>query len=364
MPLPIFRYQEDRTGVNTDNLIIGEVHELQQREIRVVVPKHGPVFSESIAVIDDTTNQQLVNGIDYKVAGLVSFPTEVIGKEIVDVILIINQDISAKVRINYQCLGGLWSNDSSNIYLMYDAAMRDERPIDWENILHKPYEYPPGSHLHRISDVYGFEYLVAMMERLSTSIQLRNVPAFEEIIEWVKRKYTSVSEQEIIDSSPVAKIVTFDKLLFALKQLNFNGITLSPTLLSVKEGAVINFSLSSTNLDDNTLLYWTIEHITTKPTDFNLTSGIINMVGNRGQFTVPVATNNNSELYERFKVAVRKNGTKGPILTSTSIITIGAHKATNMLSFLNACCPSMPGIERSAASVYTIIGKRIQCQEN
>ena len=84
------RYALDPTGRSPNNLVVGEEHTLSDNHIRVVVPIYGPVFAESFTLMDLGTRVPLVWCTDYVVAELLKDPTLQLGKEIVQLALIIN----------------------------------------------------------------------------------------------------------------------------------------------------------------------------------------------------------------------------------------------------------------------------------
>lgn len=195
MPSPIIRYPLDMTGINPDNFVSGEIKTLAVRPIRAAVPSYGPFFNDdTLVVFDHTTGVQLVKNTDYKVSGLLQEATFKTGKEICEVILITNTNVSNQIRINYQTLGGLYQSNSTNLKNLWDTILQDSRPVDWESVFDKPYEFPPSLHNHLLSDLYGFEPLVAAIERLRTALILGDVPAFELVLEQVRQL-----RQEFID---------------------------------------------------------------------------------------------------------------------------------------------------------------------
>jgi hypothetical protein len=107
-------------------------------------------------------------------------------------ILIISPAVSSSVRINYQVLGGHFQNDASGIISLYETAMTDDRPIAWENIVDKPAAYVPSLHRHLLEDLYGFEAVVASLERVRGAILLSDVPAFEAMIDWVNAELAPI----------------------------------------------------------------------------------------------------------------------------------------------------------------------------
>ena len=355
-----FRYPLDPTGINLDNAVFGEVHTLSVApEVRALAPTYGPFFSESVALFDHITNQPLIRGQDYYIVEILQDATMKFGKEIASLILITNRAINAEVRVNYQVLGGLYQNDSSSIVSMYETVMLDNRPVDWKNVFRKPVEYPPTLHRHLLEDVYGFEPVVIALERIRNAIVLSDVPAFEALIDWVNSRITAnLTYQEIDDSIPVDKFVTFEKLLYALDKLNFNGITLNPTIATLRRKKNLDFNLSLTNWIDNKPLYWTIEHITTQASDFGTTSGIVNIVGHRGKFNISALDTEEVNLESLlFSVYIRKNSTTGPVMAKTSLLKLESNLGSgNMIDFMNSCCMYQPRLEINPTSYYAVNG--------
>lgn len=353
MPLPTFRYPLDPTGLDVNNLVDGEIHSLNNKEVRALVPVYGPIFREGLTVHDDNNNNLLTYQDDYVVVELLQEATAKFGKEIVAAILIINPLVSNAVRIRYQVLGGLYQNDASAVINIYETFLADNRAVDWSNILNKPLQFPPTLHNHLLEDIYGFEPVVVALERIRNAIVLSDVPAFERLISWVKDTVQIASVQDIIDGNSNAKLINMELLLLSLEQFNFNSITITPSLSSVNEGQTINYELATTNLPENTKLYWTIEHNGTDASDFNVTSGIINISANKGQFTVSVADNSGvSEFEESFKVVIRKNAIDGFILARTGTMILGAHGGVNFVDLKVACCLFNPAIQIMPESMY------------
>jgi hypothetical protein len=381
MSLPIIRYALDPTGVDYNNLVVDEVHTLNVAQKRAIAPTYGPIFGDSVVAYDHVSNRLLVRGTDFELVELLQEATVKYGKGIFDLILILNPAVSSEVRITYQVLGGLHMNNASGVINMYETFLLDDRPVDWMNVLNKPFQYPPPLHRHLLQDIYGFEPLVVAIDRVRSAITLTNLPAFEALVDWVKgyvgEKFRVVTEQEIDIASPVNGVMTFERLLYALDKLNFNGITITPTITSVNKGTTVRFTLSTTNLPDNTVLYWTLEHIDTNDADFNTLSGVVNIVGNRGAFNVSIKTwDQVPVIAEKFKVILRKNSIVGYIMAKTSNITINAANSSNgggggtggggttpvtdnvWMDYLTACCLHNPNIDINSYSLY-LIGDRL-----
>lgn len=353
MPSPIIRYALDLTGINPDNLIVGEVKPMVGTVNRVLAPTYAPFYSESVRVYDALTNQQLTKDVQFKCVELIQDATLRTGKEVCQLILLTDQSVSS-IRYDYQCMGGPNQFDPSVLLNLWTQATQDNRPVAWGNVLNKPYSYPPSLHNHLVSELYGFEPVVVELERIRNAIALSNVPAFESLIDWVKQYIKeTVTEQEIIDSQPVQKYVTFERLMFALNQLNFNGVKLEPLSGTYTNRVNQTFNLEFTN-PPNVPLFWTIDHITTDASDFLSTSGIVNVQNDRATFIVSMAGSLIDENEETFKISIRKNSITGPILKQTNILNLRAYEAPRSLDHFTSCC--LYSVEDIDAESYYILG--------
>lgn len=354
---PLFRYALDKTGQNPNNAVFGEIHTLTVLSKRALSPIYGPFFTEEahFSLYDDISNRQLVRGQDFLFVEILQEATMRFGKEIAQLIIITNSEVSNRVRVNYQVLGGLYQKTTDGLVNLYNTFLADDRAVDWLNVLNKPYEYPPSLHRHMLEDVYGFEPVVIALERIRNAIVLSDVPAFEALINWVLTNV--VSEQEIRVGQPNQKYVTFERLLYSLKNLNYNAITLSPSKFTFTSGELLTVHMSSTNFEENTTLYWTIEHINTQNSNFGSTSGIVNVANNRSKFTVSILNNSDPNRDGKFILSVRRDGINGQVLAKTGEITISKRSgAYTVTDYFNACCLFNPMIQVNPYSMYILGG--------
>lgn len=181
----VIRYPLDPTGTSPNNLVQGEEHDLGSRRIRAFATSYGGFFTESIILKDKATDQILDKNTDYYCAELYTVPTEKYGKEICSVVVVTNESVSNEVVVSYQALGGPWSTSQQAIIQMFDTINLDDRPVTWGSILNKPTEFNPTHHLHDVGDVYGFEYIVAELERIYQAILLGDVASHDEIYRYI-----------------------------------------------------------------------------------------------------------------------------------------------------------------------------------
>lgn len=358
MTLPFVRYLVDPSGTNPDNKVVGEIHTLQTTPIRAVATTYGPFFTESLAIYDHSNNRPLIKGTDYSVVEILQEATLRFGKEIAMLVLITNTAVSNSVRLDCQVLGGPYQNNAQGVVNMYNALMTDNRPVNFVSVLNKPPEYPPTLHRHFLEDIYGFEPLVVALERVRNAIVLSDVPAFEALIDWVKaycKNLPTVPEADIDAMIPSNKLVSYERLLYALDKHNFNAVTVEPTTKTIKNGGVVEFLLSSTNMPDNSVLFWTIDHYGTDPLDFPLQGGLVNVNANRGSFNVFVNRQRGLvEQQESFKVQLRRNSIDGPVLLTTSFIRIKENKksGTSIARMMLGCCINEANIKPSPRSLF------------
>lgn len=352
---PVVRYVLDPTGVNPNNAVFGELQTLTQLQIRAVSPTYGPFFTDSVKIFDHVTNRELIRNEEFKFVEILQDATMKFGKEIAQLILITNPDVSPQVRLNYQVLGGLYQKSTEALVNIYNTFLQDDRPVDWINVLNKPYEYPPTLHRHLLEDIYGFEPVIVALERVRNAITLSDVPAFEALISWIRNNV--VSEQEINTGASNQKYVTFERLLYALENLNFNAITLTPSKSFFSAGDILKVSLSSTNFEEATTLYWTIEHQNTEASNFGTTTGIISVSANRGSMLVNILNNSDPNRDGVFRIQVRRDSINGQVLAKTGWLKIARRSGSYAMSdYFNACCLYNPMIQVNPYSIYILGG--------
>lgn len=197
MPPVIVRYPLDPTGVNPDNLVIGEEHVLSSRLTRSIAPIYGAYYAESMVLTDKATNLQLVRNQQWFPAELYEVPTALYGKEVFALVIITDPSVSNTVTINYQAVGGEYGSSEEAIINLIETIELDNRPVTWPNVLLKPSEYPPSLHLHDIGDVYGFEYLVHALNRIRMAVEYGDLASHEQIYTYIDNLFNNPSPEAI-----------------------------------------------------------------------------------------------------------------------------------------------------------------------
>ena len=190
---PLYVFALDKTGTNAENLVSGEIHSPPPRQIRPVAPKYGPYFTESLKLYDNATNRLLVRDTDYLCVELLQDAAAMYGKEICSLILIINATVSNNIRVSYQVLGGLYSNNTQALVDFMNSLALDSRPVAWPDVINKPDLFIPADHLHDIDDVYGFEYVTSMLERIRQAILLGTTEELQQLITYIDQAIAAAS---------------------------------------------------------------------------------------------------------------------------------------------------------------------------
>ena len=173
MALPLtVRLPFDPDANNPNNYVAGEEHTLTNRPRRLIKPKYGSYYTKSLQVYDVTTNTLLKRGVDYICTDPRTTAVAKTGHEACSFIVITNTEVSPKIKINYQAVGGYYSFISDLLPGLIDRLENDNRVVYYKDIVGKPKYFNPTHHLHLICDVYGFEFEVDAINNLAEIVAM------------------------------------------------------------------------------------------------------------------------------------------------------------------------------------------------
>lgn len=227
--MPLIRYPEDLTGVNPDNRILNEIHTISpytsSKPRRVIIPNFRPFFTDTtyLKVYDlgsSTPLIPLVKDADYKCVELSEEASLAAGKEVCQSIIIENINVSTNVSISYQTVGGLYTNDTSNLVSLLNTGLNDTRPVHWENLLGKPFEFEPLPHPHHLNDVVGYAPLIVALERLQVAITLSNSPAFENLVKYLNDRLDKHTHPDLIQLIEENSGISMARLYYMTSTIN------------------------------------------------------------------------------------------------------------------------------------------------
>lgn len=201
----------DYTGIKAENKIINEPHQLSTNKVRAVVPYKGLFYGESLEVRH--LSKTLVRDVDYRLEELHPKLTVRTGKAIYAGFVVFADIPDREIKITYQAVGGEYMADNAALANLFETAMTDGRPIDWDNVQNKPYEFPPVNHDHSLTDIKGFEPIIYQLERIMESRTLSQAAIAQAALEGLLNNFRCGELPPII---PTDKVLQHHDLLYFL----------------------------------------------------------------------------------------------------------------------------------------------------
>ena len=174
-------YPEDLSGLKASNLVPEEIHRPTGTNNRVIVPEHGPFFTESLVIMDLGTGRPMAPHTQWVAAQLEVDLTADAGKEIMSLIVVTDTKAVGPFSVTYQTVGGPYSYSVKAIIDMVEQLDLDNRPIYWADILGKPDRYVPAPHPHHINDIGGWPVLFPALKGIEQAILLTDQAVLDAI---------------------------------------------------------------------------------------------------------------------------------------------------------------------------------------
>ncbi|QXO09981.1 hypothetical protein pEaSNUABM37_00020 [Erwinia phage pEa_SNUABM_37] len=165
------RYPFDYTGEATTNLVDGELHVIPPgKKNKIFSLLEGAAFSRSIKLrYGDGT--YLRPWVDFQPAYLYPEATQAVGDACTGLVMIINESVSGYVYAEYQVVGDRYQHNSKAVEDLLWAAVSDDRPVFWPDILDRPSVFPPAPHTHDIfNETYGWDERVLLVDTWTTEV--------------------------------------------------------------------------------------------------------------------------------------------------------------------------------------------------
>jgi len=185
------RYPEDFTGTNPNNLVQWEEHDLStiSKNVKVIIPKYGPYFADSLVMLDNVTNTPLFRLADFKCTE----PAESLydkagGQDVCTAIAITRANVSS-VRLQYQTVGGNYVRNAEATQSLINALEIDNRPVFWRDVTDRWDTYPPGGHFHNAqTDIYNTQFICYWLEQIAQAISLGDAYRFDRIYRYIDQQ--------------------------------------------------------------------------------------------------------------------------------------------------------------------------------
>lgn len=151
----------DTSGTSPNNKVQDELQTLTKAGgLRSVAPLMGAFFADNTLVVRDAANNQILTlGVDYYPSFMYKLPSGFYEKMIAGILIIKNNNVSNNVVLEYQALGGPYSNQDK--FLIDMLATLDDLGHDpkWGAVAKPIVDFPPSQYVNLQDRGVGFEYL-------------------------------------------------------------------------------------------------------------------------------------------------------------------------------------------------------------
>lgn len=171
------RYPFDPTGQSTTNLVVGEIHHLDEdfdiNMPRILFPRLGAYYNESLVV--KLGDKVLKLNDDYLLTFFWQHATYMSGLPVSVAFQITNTKLKGTITIDYQVVGGEYQDRSEALSELMENFPQNTRNVFWDEVLEKPEAFIPTRHLHHINDVFGMSRFIDIIDQLRRSLEGQSV---------------------------------------------------------------------------------------------------------------------------------------------------------------------------------------------
>lgn len=168
-------YPFDPTGTAATNRIVGEIQVLSPpnySDFYFFVPRYAPFFEEGLQLVHNATGRLLVLGEDYIPSHRFMEASKACGKPIYGSITIYKKSIAGACRIDYQTIGGEWTQSEAAILELLNQAITEPRITSWEQVMNPPTRFPVIDHEWDIgTDMVGAKELEAALISINDAMR-------------------------------------------------------------------------------------------------------------------------------------------------------------------------------------------------
>lgn len=187
----------DLVGTMPENRVVGERHPLTTEAEKVFTLELGSFYTNSVVIRDVGTGNILVKDVDYHLLGYNDKAAkECGGKQIDTIVAIVRSDV-ATAAVDYQAVGGIYSNLSmAFVDLLRQVKDTDRSKVDWmEDIINKPPTTDPTPHTHEIREISDIEDGVGALTKLLAAIYSLDDKDYRGIYDALYRKIANVRNE-------------------------------------------------------------------------------------------------------------------------------------------------------------------------
>jgi len=154
-------YPFDPTGELLSNKIVGEQHVLTAanfRDYHFIVPRWAPFFTQGLVVKHralDNSVSVLTEGIHFYCTHEFISASRACAKPVAGSISFTDLQLTGVIEIEYQTLGGIWTQDESKIAEILADRLHNPRITAWDEVVDMPISFPPIDHEWDLVDMVG-----------------------------------------------------------------------------------------------------------------------------------------------------------------------------------------------------------------
>lgn len=169
-------YPIDYTGQLASNKVTGEQQILtaaNYRDYHFIVPKLAPYFAESMKISHRSLTgvvRLLVEGVDYYCTHWFISASRACSKPIYGSISFLDQQLPGVVTLEYQTLGGMWTQDDAKIAEILADRLHNPRITAWDVVVNMPVSFPPVDHAWDLADMVGMSTVVTKLQDIAAAI--------------------------------------------------------------------------------------------------------------------------------------------------------------------------------------------------
>ena len=200
-------YPLDYTGKTPTNTIINEPVTWPSEKVSVFSPLYAPFNSENIAIVD-LASYKVLTPEQYKLFNLCEPATVLapIGTAFYHTVLIKDPAVSRNLVVSYQTVGDKYATGYDAIVNMIEMMARDNRDVDWANIINMRDSLSRSPHIHSLANTLGWEYVVNQLSQILMAILAGDQVKKQEVIDYITESIQKVNKykDELLISGPLA----------------------------------------------------------------------------------------------------------------------------------------------------------------
>lgn len=187
------RYSRDMSGELPANLVSERVTltSVNRTDFNIILPRCAPFFHDSVKLRKIETNEILEFGKDFYIGGIFEgiTPYTKHNKDVGSIIILLDQWVGGNYDLVYQTVGGDYVLDEEQYQEALKNASINPILVRWEELHHKPIEFPPLPHEHETSGTYEYDDFINELSRLRQGIEKwliedqKDAPSYAQVLQ-------------------------------------------------------------------------------------------------------------------------------------------------------------------------------------